>query len=261
MSLSLGTTGVSFVEESTVLVAGPARPTEQTCVDDFEPHVEVVEGPKGALPNVVASIFILIGIVDKPTRVTTVGDNKLPLILLRSVGAVQCTTGGVVVVIAEDKGFSFSFDGIKENVTETITVYNHERVDGVEGVCLNDFKIVWTTLGMHSGVVAFEADEDVLCRWSPASDSSSNDKMVFDDVTSDVVANRTIHAFKSIFTPPPPMQQLLVSVLLFQDLVVETACFFTKAAFQFTNRCRQRHTRILNFLLFFLSHGQEGFHS
>ena len=67
----------------------------------------------------------------------------------------------------EDKGFSFSFDGIKENVAETITVYNHERVNGVEGVCLNDFKIVWTTLGMHSGVVAFEADEDVLRRWSP----------------------------------------------------------------------------------------------
>ena len=85
---STETTGVSFVKESTVLVAGPARPTEQTHVDDFEPHVEVVEGPKGAQPNVVATIFILIGIVDKPTRVTTVGDNKVPLVLLRSVSAV-----------------------------------------------------------------------------------------------------------------------------------------------------------------------------
>ena len=72
-------------------------------------------------------------------------------------------SGGTVVVVSwaasKTKGFSFSFDGIKENVAETITVYNHERVDGVEGVCLNDFKIVWTTLGMHSGVVAFEAED------------------------------------------------------------------------------------------------------
>ena len=66
---STETTGVSLVKERSVLIAGPARPTEQTRVDDFEPHVEVFERPKGALLNV-GCILILIGIINKPTRLS-----------------------------------------------------------------------------------------------------------------------------------------------------------------------------------------------